>query len=80
LGLRKINRRLKKFRKELHDLYSLPNVVIVIKSRKDEMGRILSTQWGKEKFIEAAVQNNIFSNTAVRTINLVTDKGYDVNP
>jgi len=74
LDLRKINRRLKKFREELHDLYSLPNVVIVIKSRKGEMGRILSTQWGKEKFIEVAMQDNIFSNTAVRTINLVTDR------
>jgi hypothetical protein len=74
LGLRKISRRLKKFHKELHDLYSLPNVVIVIKSRKGEMGRILSTQCGKEKFIEAAMQDNIFSKTAVRTINLVTDR------
>ena len=74
MGLRKINRRLKKFRKELHDLYSLPNVVIVIKSRKGEMGRILSTQWGKEKFIEVAMQDNIFSNTTVRTINLLTDR------
>jgi hypothetical protein len=74
LGLRKINRRLKKFCKELHDLYSLPNVGIVIKSRKGEMGRMLSTQWGKDKFIEAAMQDNIFNNTAVRTINLVTDR------
>jgi len=74
MGLRKINRRLKKFRKELHDLYSLPNVVIVIKSRKGEMGQILSTQWGKEKFIEVAMQDNIFSNTTVRTINLLTDR------
>ena len=74
MDLRKINRRLKKFREELHDLYSLPNVVIVIKSRKGEMGQILSTQWGKEKFIEVAMQDNIFSNTTVRTINLLTDR------
>ena len=68
MGPRKINRRLKKCHKELHDLYSLPNVVIEIKSRKGEMDWILSTQWGKEKFVEAATQGSIFSNTAVRTI------------
>ena len=49
-------------------IYSLSNVVIVIKSRKGEMGQILNTQWKKEKIIEAAMQDNIFSNTAVRTI------------
>ena len=49
-------------------IYSLSNVVIVIKSRKGEMGQILNTQWKKEKIIEAAMQDNIFSNTTVRTI------------
>jgi len=59
----------------------LPNAVIVIKSRKGEMGQILSTHWRKEKFIEVAMQDNIFSNTTVRTINLVTDReGRDLNP
>jgi hypothetical protein len=53
-------------------LLSLPNVNIEIKSRKGKLGQILSTQWGKEKFIEAAMQD-ILSNTTVRTINLVTD-------
>jgi hypothetical protein len=50
----------------------LPNVVIVIKSRKGEIGWILKTHWRKEKFIEAAMQNKIFKNTIVSAINLVT--------
>jgi len=58
----------------------LPKVVIVIKSRKGETGRILSTQWRKEKFIEVAMQDNIFSNTAARTINLLTDRRVWLKP
>jgi hypothetical protein len=52
----------------------LPNVVVVvIKSRKCEIGWILKTHWRKEKFTEAAMQNKIFNNTIVRAINLVTN-------
>ena len=54
-------------------MYSLPNI-IVIKSRKGEMDRILNTQWRMEKFIEVAMQDSICNNTAVRTINLVTHR------
>jgi hypothetical protein len=32
---------------EVHNLYSSPNIIIIIKSRKDEVGRACSTNVGK---------------------------------
>jgi hypothetical protein len=36
---------------ELHNFYSSPNIIIMIKSKEDEMGRAYSTNGGAEECI-----------------------------
>jgi hypothetical protein len=36
---------------ELHNLYSLPNIIRMIKSKEDEMGRVCSMNGGDEECI-----------------------------
>jgi hypothetical protein len=39
------------YNEELYALYSSPNIIRVIKSRR-QMGRTCSTYWGEERFIQ----------------------------